>query len=166
MEESRSAACSIITVIAGRVNAVTPDEQINECLEKVLLTAFGLIKERGWHIPMGFTLAQSGEFSYVLSDKSTADDDDPYDYDEASDAVRDRVQKMVGEQNMVIAGVATNELTRFSDSADKQTTVKITICHRAAPGVTIFYPYRVVKGRVEQDQPLEMDADEDFFAGK
>jgi hypothetical protein len=27
-------APSIISVIAGEVNAVTPDEQINECLEK------------------------------------------------------------------------------------------------------------------------------------
>ena len=143
---------------------MNPDNLINECLEKVLLTAFHMIKEDGWHIPMGFTRSKSGEFSYVLSDKSSAADDDPYDYDEAFHAVRDRVQRMVSEQEMTIAGLATNELTRFSDSPDKQTTVKITICHRDGAGVTIFYPYRLVAGRVEQDRPLEMDADEDFFA--
>lgn len=142
---------------------MTPDEQINECLEKVLLTAFGLIKKDGWHIPIGFTRSASGEFSYILSDDPSASDEDDYDLETAFRAVRDRVRSMVSEQEMVIAGVAINELTRFSDSADKQTTVKITICHRKAPGVTIFYPYRLVDGRIEQDQPLEMDADEDFF---
>ena len=145
---------------------MTPDEQINECLEKVLLTAFGLIKEYGSHVPIGFTRSISGEFSYVFSDDSSAPEDSDYDFEKAYHAVRGRVRSMVAQQQMVIAGLATNELTRFSDSSAKQTTVKITICHRDAPGVTIFYPYRAVEGRVEQDQPLEMDADEDFFAGK
>lgn len=142
---------------------MTAEEQINECLEKVLLTAFDLIKKDGWHIPVGFTKSAQGEFSYILADDPEAADDDTYETEELVAAVRDRVRKMVGEQEMVIAGLATNELTRFSDAADKQTTVKITICHRDSPGITIFYPYRLASGQIEQEQPLEMDADEDFF---
>lgn len=158
-----STGCCIIRVSAGEVNGVTPDEQINDCLERVLKTAFSQIEEYGWHVPIGFTLFSSGEFAYVLSDDADAGDDDEYDMPKAIRAVHDRVAKMAAEKKTVIAGLATNELARFGDSADKQTTVKITICHRDAPGVTIFYPYRLPDGRIEQGQPLEMDADEDFF---